>query len=65
MGGKMGGRTKVLNYTFGQVTVLPGEDFLPPFDGILGLVGFDFVVTTFWTISNLINSLFGEQLPAG
>ena len=31
------GRTRVKNYTFGETTVLPGDDFLPPFDGILGL----------------------------
>lgn len=31
------GSTQVLNYTFGQTTVLPGDDFLPPFSGILGL----------------------------
>lgn len=31
------GSTKVRNYTFGQTTVLPGDDFLPPFDGIMGL----------------------------
>ena len=31
------GGSAISNYTFGQVTVLPGEDFLPPFDGILGL----------------------------
>jgi cathepsin D len=31
------GSTQVLNYTFGQTTVLPGDDFLPPFSGILVL----------------------------
>jgi hypothetical protein len=31
------GGSKITNYTFGQVTVLPGDDFLPPFNGILGL----------------------------
>ena len=31
------GSTQVKNYTFGMTTILPGDDFLPPFSGILGL----------------------------
>jgi hypothetical protein len=31
------GDAKAVSYTFGQTTLLPGDDFEPPFNGIAGL----------------------------